>query len=348
MGDAELWALPVDELVAQVGIVKAYPLKHVASLLYTYRCTIACRHCLFSCSPSLPDIHVSHEHGLEFLRQLRQTDRVIHIAGGEAMMYYEDVLALCREANKGGFAPHFIETNASWCTTDELAYERYRAFQDAGLFGVLISADPYHQYFVPPERRLRAYQVAVEVFGRENVAAGDLTLEQLDELRRIGRDEQLLADYNARSQPRLIGRAGHSLAQFYPDRPLADLAGDPMWHGGETDASCRREFDPETMWEIHLDPYGNVQTCCGIIVGNVFEMPLQELLADGFHVHNDLVRRVYERGPFALLELAQEHGYQPAERYKQKCHLCWEVRRFLRPYYPETFGPAEIYDYLEE
>ena len=55
---------------------------------------------------------------------------------------------------------------------------------------------------------------------------------------------------------------------------------------------------------------------------------------------------VHEEGPYAYLELAKQHGYVPAEGYAQKCHLCWETRKFLRPLYPETFGPAEVYETL--
>ena len=45
-------------------------------------------------------------------------------------------------------------------------------------------------------------------------------------------------------------------------------------------------------------------------------------------------------------ELAISHGYQARQGYPQKCKLCWEVRKFLRPYFPDTFGPAEIYENL--
>ncbi len=192
----------------------------------------------------------------------------------------------------------------------------------------------------------RAFQIAVEIFGRENVIASDASLERLSELRAIGRDEEQLKEYSLKHSPRLVGRAGNALApipkfvcsqarngvecrwdatplrcvadyehfwdrllaRFYPDRPLDELTSDALWHGGTGgEESCRSEFDPQEMWEIHVDPYGNVQTCCGIIVGNAHETPLPELMQRGFHTHNELVRMVYERGPYAYLELARVH-----------------------------------------
>jgi hypothetical protein len=343
--EVDLRSLPVDDIIERVGVARAIGIKSVASLLFTYRCTIACKHCLFNCSPKQPDVCVTLKDGVEFLRQLRATDRVIHIAGGEPMMYYKQMLAICRMAKKDGAAPHFFETNASWCVNDDVTRRRYEELKDAGIIGVYISADPYHQAFVSPQRRLRAFKWAVEIFGRENVAAGDLSLEQLSELRQIGRDESRLEEYSRNHPPRLLGRAGEMLAHFCPNRTIEELAGDGLWRDGSKDGSCQSEFDPQQMWEIHIDPYANIQTCCGIIVGNLKEKPLLEWMELGFHTDNELVRMVYERGPYAYLELAKERGFQPKRGYPQKCNLCWEVRKFLRPYFPNTFGPAEVYNF---
>ena len=48
MTETDLHSLPVDEVIDKVGVARAIGLKHVASLLFTYRCTIACKHCLFN------------------------------------------------------------------------------------------------------------------------------------------------------------------------------------------------------------------------------------------------------------------------------------------------------------
>ncbi|MBD3183504.1 4Fe-4S cluster-binding domain-containing protein [Candidatus Poribacteria bacterium] len=344
MEHEDLRSLPVDEVIQKVGVSRAIGIKHVASLLFTYRCTIACKHCLFNCSPWQPDVYISHEDGVEFMRQLRATDRVIHIAGGEAMMYYQKMLAICQDANKEGCAPHFFETNASWCVNDHITQTRYEELKNAGILGVLISADPYHQEFVSPEPRIRAYKWAVEIFGEENVAASNTSYEQLSEFRDIVKNEHKLAEYSLHHVPRLVGRAGDVLTRFYNDRPLDELSEDPLWHGGHKTRDCKSEFDSQEMWEIHIDPYGNIQTCCGIIIGDAHKKPLLEWMKQGFHVENELVNMVYENGPYDYLDLAVKYGYKPKEKYPQKCNMCWEARKFLRPYFPETFGPGEIYD----
>ena len=105
---------------------------------------------------------------------------------------------------------------------------------------------------------------------------------------------------------------------------------------------CRREFDPQSMWEIHIDPYGNIQTCCGVLLGRLRDGPVARQAAAGWP-GNPLVKTLIEQGPVGLLPLAQAHGYQPKEAYPQKCCLCYHLRHFLRPRFPDLLGPAEVY-----
>ncbi|MGQ9607713.1 MAG: radical SAM protein [bacterium] len=343
MEQVDLKLLPVDDVIKKVGINQAIGIKYVASLLFTYRCTISCKHCLFNCSPKQPNICTNLEDGVKFLKQLRATDRVIHIAGGEPMMYYHQMLKICKIAKEYGCAPHFFETNASWCINDEITRKRYEEMKNTGIVGVYISSDPYHQAFVNPIRRLRAYDIAVDIFGRENVSAADLSLEQLSEYRDIGQNEERLKEFVIEHTPKLIGRAGEELASFCKVRPIESLIYDRLWLSDSVDEGCATEFSSKSMWEIHIDPYGNIQTCCGIILGNAHKKPLLEWMEQDFDIENELIQIVKKEGPFGLLKLAIKHDYKLKEGYPQKCNLCWEVRKYLRPFFPETLGPAEIY-----
>lgn len=260
------------------------------------------------------------------------------------MMFYPQLLEICREAYQEGIPPHFIETNASFAVDDQATRDWLLELKDAGVQGLLISADPYHQQFCPPDRYLRCYCTAVEVFGNRNVAAANLSIDQLGELRDIGRDPVRLMEFTCAHPPMLVGRAGDALSACFEDKPVDELL-DTMWHGGAGHIDCRQEFDPETMWEIHIDPYGNIQTCCGIIVGNAKETPLPDLMLTGFLGRSPIVDAVYHGGPKALLDLAIRHGYAPRSGYPQKCGLCWETRLFLRQFHPEALGPDEVYEH---
>lgn len=334
---------PVAEVLKTHGVTGAIGLKHVASLLFTYRCTLSCRHCCFYCSPRRPSRRTALWDGVSWLEQLHTTDRVVHIAGGEAMLYWDELLAICNEAGRRGVAPHFIETNATFAVREQVVRDRLRRLQDCGVQGLLISADPYHQRLCPPECVEQCTRIAREVFGPENVIGGSTDLETLRDLQDIGHDEPRLARFALRHPPLLSGRAGDELARYFPARPLSELL-DAMWHGGAGTRDCRQEFDPATMWELHVDPYGNLQTCCLIILGNVREKPLAEWMREGFLGRSEVVDTVYRDGPFGLLELARRRGYHEREGYPQKCGLCWEVRKFLRPFYPDVLGPAEVYE----
>ncbi len=342
--EEDLSTLSADDLITRVGIAEASRLKKVAGLLLTYRCSIACPHCLFSCTPRLPDRHASVEDGIAFAQQLHATGRVVHVAGGEAMLYYETMLAICRGAAQVGAAPHFFETNSSWCREDGEVRRRYQALRDAGMRAVYLSADPYHQRFVPPERRYRGFRIAVEVFGRANVYAAELDLPALETYRAVGRDAQRTAEHARAYPPQMVGRAADDLAQHFAPRPLAEILrdGPHAQPGGRGD--CRGILDPGTSWEVHVDLDGRILVNCGFILGSARRTPLPEVLARGLAACGDMVAQVHEHGPGALLEMAVARGYQPRPQgYADKCHLCWETRRFLRAFLGEVLGPAEIF-----
>lgn len=332
---------PVDEIIAAEGVEVAINKKHVGSVLFSYRCSLSCLHCCFNCSPQLPNTHVSIDQGVEYLRQLHELDRCIHIAGGEAMLFWPELLEICDRAGREGKAPHFIESNTTWCVSDEITRDRLTRLRDTGVQGILISADPYHQLDCPPERYLRCRDAAFEIFGPPNVA-GKARDEEVHGYARIARDPDAFAAYARNHYVVLSGRAGNELARYRDERPIADLALDEMWHGPESGMHCRMEFEPDTLWEIHLDPYGNIQTLCGLIVGNMNRTSLPERWREGF-LDDPLIEAVHRAGPVGLIPFAEERGYVTRPAYAQKCHLCWELRKFLRPHYPQTIGPAEIY-----
>ena len=74
----------VDDRIRQVGLVQAGTELKVAAILFTYRCTISCRHCLFACRGARPDVVMDADRCVRYLAQLHELGRVVHIAGGEA------------------------------------------------------------------------------------------------------------------------------------------------------------------------------------------------------------------------------------------------------------------------
>ena len=238
----------VDRLIAEVGVPAAGQRLGVAALLYTYRCTIACRHCCFGCAGERPPVHMTTEQSVCHLRQLHELGRVIHIAGGEAMLFWDDLLAALEAAFAEGVQPHFIESNASFATDDALVRERYAALQANGVVGMLLSADPYHQAFVPPERYLRARRLAREMFGPQNVWTTNAPDEAIVEFAAIAGDEARLREHVRAHPPVLVGTAYHSLRPFLNNVPLDQLPPGRAWRVPHNDPGCAVEFARDTIW----------------------------------------------------------------------------------------------------
>lgn len=309
--------------------------RRFAGIILTYKCSIACRHCCFACSPNKPDVFISKDDAVEYLREFWQLDRVIHIAGGEPFTFYERLLEIVQEASRLGVPPHFVETNASWCVSDELTEKRYQELKSAGLLGIYISADMYHQEFVPSDRVRRGIRIALEIFGSENVAAASADSD-FEALAEITTDEERLRERVLSGPPVLVGRAARSLAHYLDKRPIQELDLHSPW------GTYRTSWD--FNWEIHVDPYGNVQTNCGVVLFNAQKHPLAAYFLSGkFKEDNPIAKVLCEQGVWGLLKLAEEHGYQRKDSYYQKCYFCFELRSFLRPHFPEFLAPAEIY-----
>jgi len=60
-----------------------------------------------------------------------------------------------------------IETNAFWCTSDELVENRFLEIRDFGLNGIFISSDVFHQEFVPYDRVSRCVRIGKAILGEK-------------------------------------------------------------------------------------------------------------------------------------------------------------------------------------
>ena len=340
----EMRAMPVDDVIDQYGVAKAVAAKRPAALLFTYRCSISCAHCLFGCGRSVPSRAMSVEDALEYLQQIHGLGRAIHIAGGEPFLFWDDLLEICVRAEKAGCSPHFIESNAFWAVDDAIARERLSRLHDVGVRGMLFSADPYHLAHMPPENVIRARAIAWEIFGKENVLCRNVPDDEIRQFAAIAKDREAFAGYVRAAPPKIVGNAAFQLAPFLPYLPIAELPTQCGW-GPDVDqgAGCAIAFDPERMWEVHIDPYGNIQTNCGVILGDAKKTSVPELFARGLRSVNPMTEILVDEGPWGLLDYARSEGCPEITHAVQKCHLCFLVRSYLRARHPDIFGPEEVY-----
>ena len=327
------------------------PVKHwsFAGLILTYWCSARCASCYVCAGPDAgpADDDMTVETGLALWEGLTRASPHgcrIHIGGGEPFGRWETLIELCRRARAAGLGPlEAVETNAYWAGDDGLVRDRLRALDAAGLGRLDISADPYHQQFVPIERPRRLAATAAEILGdsRVRVRWRDWLAEGFDtgglDPPRMG---QVLADWLARRRERLNGRAAAELADLLELKPLSAFADEP----------CRERLLRSR--HVHADGAGRLcpGTCAGIVLA-------QTTSSDGVaqawqtlarkHEAMPVVAALAAGGPTCLARQASALGYVPRpEGYAGRCHLCWHVRRWLwqAGHFRESLGPARVYE----
>lgn len=264
----------------------------------------------------------------------------VHVSGGEPFGNWERLIRLCRAARERGLGPlEKVETNAFWATEEKLIRERLEELDRAGMETLGISADPYHQQFVPIDRCRLAAKVAGEVLGEDRVQVRwrDWLAEgfDTDKITPVERSD-LFARYADGGRDRLNGRAADLLAPHLPAKEMEAFKGnhcrEPLLRGRH----------------VHIDPAGQVMpgVCAGISLGDASKCSIPELWHRLVRDHSSrpVVGTLAREGPFGLAQEAICQGFAPG-RYAGKCHLCWSVRRFLagRGLHREELSPVWLY-----
>jgi hypothetical protein len=107
--------------------------------------------------------------------------------------------------------------------------------------------------------------------------------------------------------------------------------------------SSFRECPDESLdapGRVHVDHLGNLHLCQGIVMGNLFERPLTEIVADFRPREDPILGPLLRGGPAALVE---EHGLPHEDAYLDACHLCYRARQALRSRFPGILCPDPAY-----
>jgi hypothetical protein len=332
-------------------------------LILSYKCSAACRHCMYACSPAWKADWIAEADLEAILEQLARTiqpspggpamvslNHGLHFTGGEPFLDY-DLLCRAVEISRDLRIPStFVETNGAWCTDDRTTREKLSLLKEKGLKGIMISVNPFYLEYVPFERTERAIRLGLELFG------ANVMVYQLEYYRRFRHWEisgtLSFEEYLQRERKEelfrnveffMMGRAPYALEAQWGDRlphhPAERLA----------DLPCSPPVLRE--WHNHFDNYANYVPgfCGGISLGDARR--LDDLLREGIPAEEHPVLACLVNDDFrGLLEIARSAGYRAAEcGYLSKCHLCLDLRRHLvsRGGFPEL-APRELYDHLGE
>lgn len=287
--------------------------------LLTYQCIYECDHCFVWGSPRQTGV-MTIEQIRSFLRQARDLKSVdwIYFEGGEPFLYYPVLMRGVQLATSMGFHVGIV-TNAYWATSRNDALTWLKPFVDM-VEDLSISCDKYHD--CDEENPLaRNALTAAEQLG---IPVG---------LIKIAQPENLPAESNAGQLPN-----GESGVMFRGRAAckLADKVKHQSWAKFDT---CLKE-DLREPGRVHLDPFGNIHICQGIVIGNISEKPLKLICEEYKPDAHPVVGPLLLKGPVGLVK---QYNLPHHKTYADACHLCYEARIALRDRFPEILAPANMY-----
>lgn len=273
------------------------------------------------------------------LKVLAGDNAKIHITGGEPFLYWDRLLEILERGQKQKLGKvDLIETNGFWATSEKIVRQRLKRLNELGMNRFKVSTDQFHQQYVDIEPVCRLADIANEMLGPERVLVRwQKYLENPVDMKNLSPTELEQQYINAmKDYPcRFTGRAAGKLAELLASKTIESIAG----------MNCKSDFLGAKG--VHIDPFGDVfsGTCSGIIVGNVHQMPLEDIWKQFDPRSSGLIGTLFEKGPFGLLANAEKQGYQRAEFYAGKCHLCTSIRQYFfdNGLEKSIIGPAECY-----
>jgi MoaA/NifB/PqqE/SkfB family radical SAM enzyme len=262
------------------------------------------------------------------------------VFGGETLLFPDLLFSVIREVKKFKVSRVSVITNGFWGENEEIARKYARNMKKAGLDKLIVSVDAFHQEFIrlktiktvlqaAKDARIENIEIDAKVLGalEEDNVFNERTKALLKEIR---------GDFNVDIDIKpvsLCGRAAYTLARYLPSKGIPKERCSSLHYYG----SLREPTG------IEIEPNGWVWICAGVAIGNAKTDALSRILQRYDSEKNPIIRILVDEGPAGLLKLATEKGYKPLKGYADKCHLCFRVRSFLRPYFPEILVVDNCY-----
>ena len=291
-------------------------------ILLTYTCPLRCKHCFVFGDPRAKGTFTPAQ-VTNTLAAIRTVESVewVYFQGGEPFYHYPLLLTSVKKAVQSGFTVGVI-TNAYFARTEEAAARFLKPLRDLGVANLCISQDPYH-YPSPGDTSAR----------RALRAAANLGLPT----RRISVGPSRSAEC---ADPEWIGKDFHSDFKLqWRGRAVEKLiSGEPVQDWRRWDHCPSANLD--SLWRVDIDPYGNVQICQGINLGNLDTSALDRIITNDQIASHPIVSFLRSGGPAAL---AKAYDPNPHGSYIDACHLCYTTRLALLDRFPSHLAPHQLY-----
>lgn len=290
--------------------------------LLTYTCNFECDHCFVYSSPSAKGTF-----SLQQIKAVLQEAKKIgvewiYFEGGEPFLFYPLMVEGIRIASSMGFKVGVV-TNAYWATTAEDAKLWLAPFHNL-VSDISISDNSFHY----PEKEEGEKSENGENLAKNSYAAArslnmsvsSICIDKPD-VKSVIKGETSL---------RFRGRAADKLTDLVQNLPRRN------WREFR---ECPYE-NLEKPERVHVDSFGNVHICQGLLMGNLNKTPLSELIKNYDFNKHPICEPLVKGGP-ALL--AEKYEVKHEASFIDACHFCFSVRRLLIDRFPECLGPRQVY-----
>lgn len=302
----------------------------------TTKCNSRCIHCQADASPLRKGV-MQVKDALDYLTEATAVSNLqsFMVFGGEPMLYPKRAIATFKKASQLRIPKIEMITNGVWGKSRATAEKLARKLKTAGLNDLNISVDAFHVQHIPLEYPINAALASLKA-GIEKVTWNVAVIESLNANNKYDKKTaQILKTLkpiglNAHTFKIVpAGRAIQNLRQYFQPTPLfGPCEGEPLT--GNT------LMNPES---ICIEPSGSADICWYLPIGNARSTSLGRLITEYDWRRNPITRTLVKEGPTGLLRLSEAHNYQFQEdRYINKCHLCVEIRKTLKRYYPNAYS----------
>ena len=284
-------------------------------LLLTYQCTHECDHCFVWGSPFQSGV-MTLDRVRTILGQAGEHRSVewIYFEGGEAFLYYPVLRKGVELAKESGFRVGVV-SNGYWATGPEDAAAWLKPLAGR-LDDLSVSKDSLHGN----ENRADLARAAAQKLG---IPTATVTTVQPGAEAWSG-PGRIPAEAAA---VRFRGRAARELTLWAPRT------------SGRGFTCCPYE-DLRNPGRVHVDPFGNVHVCQGIVIGNLLEHHLNAICASYLPDRHPVTGPLLSGGP---AELARRYDLAYSGAFADACHLCYDTRTKLRGRFPKELGPDQMY-----
>lgn len=294
-------------------------------VITNYYCSSRCGHCLYGCSPYWEKKYLDESTAIRIFQKIASLGcGYVHIGGGEPLLDPSSLQKVLKIASDFRTGIEYIETNSSWFKDEVSAVATLQSLKPFGINTLLVSISPFHNEHVPFAKvkgvMAACRKAGIDIFPWVQDFYYDLN--NFDETKTHSLEEYTqefgrgyLKSIPSRYWVHFGGRALQTYKDLYPLKSLEEITGNTQ--------GC---VELTGITHFHFDLFGNYVPglCSGLAIkaedlGN----PLDP---DQY----PLITTLYNQGVKGLLENAWEnYGFIPEEQYLSKCHLCFEIRKYL-------------------